>query len=153
MVFEVTRGGDISEKVTITYRTEIGTALAGPDGDFPRVTNVPLTFRPGVARKVVAISTRPDTLDEGDETFKLTLIGRPPGDWQGVGTIIDDDNPADLNSFPIPESVAVYEGDTVSLAVTRTGNTSRNATVGFRTLAGTAEPHWDYRAGPGLADF
>ena len=78
-------------RVTVDYATAEGTATAGEDYTS---TSGTLTFAAGEASKTVSVPILDDDLDEGNETFTLTLSnveGAREGDLVATGTISNDD--------------------------------------------------------------
>ncbi|WP_340682437.1 Calx-beta domain-containing protein [Amycolatopsis coloradensis] len=84
-------GGPSPNPVTVQYATANGTASAPADYTAASGT---VTFAPGQTARPVTVLVNPDTVDEPDETFTVTLSA-PSGagliDATGVGTIVDDD--------------------------------------------------------------
>lgn len=81
------------QTITVAYQTAAGSAGAG---DFT-AASATLTFPPGTASQIIAVSVTGDTMVELDETFTVSLSGAsgaPIVDGQGVGTIVDDDAPS-----------------------------------------------------------
>ena len=143
VAFTIRRGGDTSAAATITYSTETGTAESS---DFVGVTDAPITFAAGVSRRTVIVSTTQDVLSESSETFKLLLVDHPAGDWEGIGTIIDDDPiyAVDVSS--------VEEGQTATFTITRSTNTNYASTANYSTATGTATAA-DYASKTGSVNF
>jgi len=84
-------GGASPNPVSVHYATANGTATAPADY---QAASGDVTFAPGETSKPVTVLVNPDTVDEPDETFTVTLSA-PSGagliDPTGVGTIVDDD--------------------------------------------------------------
>ncbi|MER6800037.1 Calx-beta domain-containing protein, partial [Amycolatopsis mediterranei] len=84
-------GGASPNPVSVHYATANGTATAPADY---QAASGDVTFAPGETTKPVTVLVNPDTVDEPDETFTVTLSA-PSGagliDPTGVGTIVDDD--------------------------------------------------------------
>ena len=89
-----------ADAVTVQYSTSDGTATSdvnGTDGqDYTPAAGQTLTIAPGETEGTISISTGDDTVDEGDETFTLTLSD--PSEYAelgssvtATGTIINDD--------------------------------------------------------------
>ena len=94
--FAVTLTGAISSEVTLEWATADGTARAG--ADYEAVAGGTLTFRPDAAPTGrLAVRTLQDDLEEGTETFTVTLMrivlpdGQQVGPATATGTIADDD--------------------------------------------------------------
>ncbi|WP_410590173.1 Calx-beta domain-containing protein [Amycolatopsis sp. lyj-23] len=84
-------GGAGPTPVTVHYATADGTATAPADY---QAAGGDVTFAPGETAKPVTVLVNPDTVDEPDETFTVTLsnpVGAGLVDPTGVGTIVDDD--------------------------------------------------------------
>ena len=96
--FAVTLSRASSEAVTVGYATSDGTATAGSDYTS---TSGTLSFAAGDTEKMVSVPVLDDTVDEGQETFTLTLSNASGGnaylaDAEATGTI--------ENSDPMPEA-------------------------------------------------
>ena len=97
--FTVTRGGDTSGIVTVSYATANGTATAGSDYN---ATSGTLTFAAGETSKTITVGVIGDRTAEQDETFFVNLsnvVGGEIVDGQGVGTIQNDDGAALMAAF------------------------------------------------------
>ena len=92
-----------SDTVTVDYATSDGTATAGEDYT---ATSGTLTFTAGDTTKMVSVPITDDTVDDGGETFTLTLSnasGAGLGDAEATGTIRNTETAAEL-SADFPES-------------------------------------------------
>ncbi len=90
----VTRSGDTSESVTVTYELVGGTATAGVDFAFhgPRM----LQLAPGQTQATIRIPLADDTAPEPDEAFYVRLsqpVRARIADAEGQVTILASDNP------------------------------------------------------------
>ena len=89
--FIITRGGDTSVSVTVSYATAIGTAIAN---DFTAKSGT-VTFTAGQTSKTVTVPTTQDARVEPDETFTLNLSNPTGGATitraQATGIIYNDD--------------------------------------------------------------
>ena len=97
--FNVSLSHASAHEVTVFYYTADEEALDSSDYQYQEGT---LTFAPGETVKPVSILVNGDTNIEPDETFLLTLNGPTNAtivDYDGVGTILDDDD--SLSSFSI----------------------------------------------------
>jgi Calx-beta domain-containing protein/von Willebrand factor type A domain-containing protein len=84
-------GGTSPNPVTVHYATANGTATAPADY---QAASGDVTFAPGETAKPVTVLVNPDTVDEPNETFTVTLsapVGAGLVDPAGIGTIVDDD--------------------------------------------------------------
>ncbi|WP_410643786.1 Calx-beta domain-containing protein [Amycolatopsis sp. lyj-346] len=84
-------GGASPNPVSVHYATANGSATAPADY---QAASGDVTFAPGETSKPVTVLVNPDTVDEPDETFTVTLsapVGAGLVDPTGVGTIVDDD--------------------------------------------------------------
>uniref|UniRef100_UPI00398E69E5 sodium/calcium exchanger 1-like isoform X2 n=1 Tax=Pristiophorus japonicus TaxID=55135 RepID=UPI00398E69E5 len=78
----VRRGGDLTNTVTVDFRTEDGTANAGSDYEF---TEGSLVFKPGETQKEIRVGIIDDDIFEEDENFcvhlsNLRMGAGPPAD-------------------------------------------------------------------------
>lgn len=94
-----------AKKITVKYSTLNATAVAPDDyTPVPATTGGALpivTFLPGETTKPITVTVKGDTIDEVNETFKVTLslptnatlkvVDGTLTDKQGIGIIIDDD--------------------------------------------------------------
>ncbi|RME23858.1 MAG: DNRLRE domain-containing protein [Candidatus Zixiibacteriota bacterium] len=137
---------------SVNYGTVDNSATAGSDY---LATGGTLTFPAGTTVQTFTVQILGDTLDEGNETYTVTLsspVNATIADGAGTGTITDDDNPALSIS-----DVAVTEGDSgsVSAVFTVTLSTAgvQTATVDYSTANGTAVAGTDYTAAGGTLTF
>ncbi|WEK46398.1 MAG: Calx-beta domain-containing protein [Candidatus Andeanibacterium colombiense] len=147
--FTVTRGGDSSSAVSVSYATSNGTATAGSDYT---ATSGTLSFASGETTKTISVSTTDDAASESAETLTVTLsspVGATLADATATGTIADNDTPA---QFAIGNA-SVAEGGTLSFTVTRSNNTAIAASVNYATANGTATAGSDYTAASGTLSF
>ena len=108
-------------RVTVDYATSDGTATAGADYT---ATSGTLTFAAGEKTKTVNVPVLDDTVDEGSETFTLTLSnvqGARIGDGEATGTITNDDALPKAWTARFGRSVAVHVADAVGDAPGRAG--------------------------------
>jgi hypothetical protein len=151
--FLVTLSSASEQVVTIAFATAGQTATAGADYTETAGT---LTFPPGQTSQTVLVPVVGDTLDEADETFRLTLSA--PGnatlaDPVAIGTIIDDDRPLTVTI----NNVTVTEGDVgvvnAVFTVTLSAASSQTVTIDFATADGTATAGTDYTTTTGTVTF
>jgi glucose/arabinose dehydrogenase len=149
LVIGVVRSNDSTDKATVQYRVDCGTAVA--DSDFT-ATSGTLTFGVGETSKTFTIPIINDTLIEGNETFTL-VIESPTGADLGTirtasVTLIDDESTVLTISEP---EVNENAGNAI-ITVTR-GNGVGTGTVDFTTVDGTAIAGSDYQATSGQLTF
>ena len=150
--FTITLSSASSQTVTVDYVTGDGTATSPSDYDAQAGT---LTFAPGVTSRTINVAVKGDTVPEPNETFLVTLlnpVNATIATAQGTGTINDDDESGFVQFDAATATVAENAGS-VSLTVTRTGDTSGVTTVNFETSDGTATQKNDYTFGFGTIQF
>lgn len=141
LVFTIVKNG--IGAASVGYATANGTAGAGVD--YSAVSGS-LSFAAGESLKTVTVGTVDDSGDEAHETLFLNLSGASSGatiaDGQGVGTILDNDQPAPPPPPPPPVfsvgNASVTEGGILQFTVTKTGATTGSFAVGYNTTNGTA---------------
>lgn len=112
--FTVTKTGATTGNFGVVYEAIPNSATASWNhenpGDFYR-TSSSLHFAPNETSKTISIATFDDGLDENNETLLLNLSttgGATLSDAQGVGTIVDNDDPLPPppagNAAPIPDN-------------------------------------------------
>ena len=69
-LIEITLNAPSAQSVTVGYATKDGTALAGSDYV---ATSGTVTFAPGQTRRLIGVSILGDAVEEGSETFMLSL--------------------------------------------------------------------------------
>ena len=152
--FVVTLSAASGRTVKVGYATEDGTAKE--PGDYAETAGT-LTFAAGQTRRTVAVALVDDTLDETDETLRLTLSGPSNAGLAGgvtsltaTGTIADDDDPpaVGMAGARAPEDVG-----TLGFLVTLSAASSRAVTVAYATADDTAEAGEDYTATRGILTF
>ena len=103
MVFTVSLSAASDGEVTVDYATSDGTATAGSDYT---ATSGTLAFQAGEVTKTISVPVTEDAVDDGGETFTLTLSnasGAGLGDAEATGTIRNTETAAEL-SADFPES-------------------------------------------------
>ncbi|HYZ18358.1 MAG TPA: Calx-beta domain-containing protein [Gaiellaceae bacterium] len=147
-VFTVTLAPSSGQTVTVDYATANGTATAG--GDY-QARSGRLTFAGGVTTREVVVPVSGDVLDEVDETFTVTLsnaVNAVLADAQGIGTIVDDDQPPAASIG----DVSVAEGNsattTATFTVVLSAPSGRTVTIDGATADVTAHAPSDYLAVP-----
>ncbi|MCI0632529.1 MAG: hypothetical protein L0206_01205, partial [Actinobacteria bacterium] len=140
------------QTVSVSYATKDETATA--PGDFADRSGT-LTFAPGEVEQTVTVPIVGDRNAEDDETFAVILTSPENAtlaDDTGAVTVLDNDLPGTFEfsaaSLTVSESAA-----RVVVTVRRTGGTAGDATVGYRTLDGTATGGADYSDASGTLVF
>lgn len=139
-----------SGTVTAAYQTADGTASAG--SDYLPVAGV-VTFPPGVTERVVPVTLVVDGLQEGSETFRLSI-------GPVSGALAQTDH-ADVTILDTPTISAAdsarIEGDAGSAAaglfVYLSHPATQTVTVAYQVDGGTATPGVDYVAAAGELTF
>jgi hypothetical protein len=140
--------------VTVDWATFTVTATAG--SDFAG-TGGSLLFTPGQTAKLVNVTVNGDTLYETTEIFSVNLsnlVGATYADFQGIGTITNDDTMPSLSI----NDVTLAEGGTGSttnfpFTVTLSAASGVQTTVNFATANVTAISGSDYVAQSGMLTF
>ena len=118
MSFTVTLSPASGKTVTVRYDTSRPGGTTAEAADFTAQTNRMLTIPAGATTGTIAVPTANDTVDEDDETFRLTLSSPAnatlaPADATATGTITDNDDAAlSVND------VSGSEGGTLTFTVT-----------------------------------
>ena len=121
--FAVTLSRTLPNPVTVHWKTEDGTAMAGTDstGDFTGESGGTVMFEAGTTRQTILVATVQDEMHEDDETFEVVLTGVTPPDAALLGqaratcTITDDDPPPADDHGDTPETAStVAPGTPVS---------------------------------------
>ncbi len=143
--FAVTLSGPSDKPVKVAYETVNGSATLGSDFN---PSSGSLTFDPGQTSKSITVIVRGDTVYEPDETFFVNLSDprfATIDDGQGVGTIVNDDNPVPGLSI---NDVTVAEGNsgttTATFTVTLSSPAASPVTFDIATQDGTALAPGDY---------
>ena len=119
-LFAVTLSAPTSFAVSVDFATADGTATAGADYTAQAGT---LTIPAGSIAATVAVPVLGDLADEPDETFTVELsrpVNAGLGDGQGLGTILDDDEPLNTDLILTKEFLGdpVPPGGTAQLEFT-----------------------------------
>ncbi|HEX5801306.1 MAG TPA: Calx-beta domain-containing protein [Gaiellaceae bacterium] len=150
LTFAVTLAPASARTVSVGWATGDGTAAAGSDYT---AASGSLTFAPGgPTTQSVTVQVLGDTLNEENETVRLTLAGAAGAavaDAEGLGTIVDKNAPPTLAvSDPTGR-----EGSGATFTIELLGTTLRTVTVGFSTSDGSARAGLDYLARVGTLSF
>jgi Calx-beta domain len=136
--YSVSEGGDVTVTVNRTNAVDGPVSVdyatiaqsAGADVDFAAAADT-LDFDPGDTSQSFTISTLPDSLHEGDETFGLALSNAVPS-----GTVIDTGNAtvtiADDDPVPtVSAGSATTDGSNVSFVIQLSNPTTQDVTVTY----------------------
>ena len=162
----VLRVGGGSGEVEVDYATADGTATAG--SDYTSAAGSLKWLSGDKANKTFTVSILPDTLDESNETFAVTVkvkLTEPPSDTilgspdSATVTIVDDDLPPKvqftLATAPVAEATtpALITVGLFSAATNLPTAAAKTITVKFATANGTAKAGTDYMATAGTLTF
>ncbi|MBS1795441.1 MAG: carboxypeptidase regulatory-like domain-containing protein [Acidobacteria bacterium] len=150
-LFNVTLSAPSGLPVTVDYATADGTANA--NSDFASAGGT-VNFAPGETFKTIAVTVFADFTPELDETFFVDLSGPANAtlaDAQGLGTILDDDNPGKFSFAFAPYSGV--EGDNVLVTVSRLNGAAGTVSVDYAAQGGTALAGSDYLPAAGTLVF
>ena len=153
LVFTVTLSAASGKAITVAYGTSGATATSGVDFT---ATSGTITFAPGETSKTISVPIAADSLDEDDETFKVTLsspTNATIADEEGLGTILDDDAAPTIS---IGDATAT-EGDSGTVdavfTVTLSAASGKTVAVAYATASGSATSGVDFDAASGTLTF
>ncbi|MBX7147565.1 hypothetical protein K1X76_00645 [bacterium] len=147
--FTVTLGAASEQSVTVDYATSNGTATAGSDYTAASGT---LTFDAGQTTKTFDVTISNDSVDEGNETYTVTLSNATNAtisDATGTGTITNDD----AATLSVADTTVGEEDGTATVTVSLSNASSQQVTVNYATSNGTATAGSDYTAASGTLTF
>ena len=139
-----------SDTVTVEWETSDGTAVSG--SDYTADSGM-LSFSPGDTEKTISVAITDDSLDEGSETFTVTLSNPSNADL-GVSAstvaIVDNDTVVSLT----PPALSVNESAGSAQFMVSLGSAhTETVTVQWVTSDGTATAGEDYTAGGSTLSF
>ncbi len=146
-------GGVANQDVSVRYATADGSAIAGIDYGS---TNGLLIFPPGLTNLNVTVPITGDTLPEPDETFFVNLTSVTNAviaDFQGVGTIVNDDDGSVLSISNADANELNSGTRDMIFTVTLQPSVASTVTVDYATSDGTATAGSDYNAAMGTLTF
>lgn len=149
-IFTVTSSNAINNDINVTYVTADGGATTGSDY---QATSGLLTIPAGQTSKTITVNVTGDTTKEPDEAFVVGLslaANATLAKSQGIGTIINDDGVPPATIQFDQSTYNVLEGlGALTIAVTRSGDTSAAASVDYATndVAATQKGDLEYTAG------
>ncbi len=156
--FMVTLSAEVSQDVSLTWRTADGTAMAGDD--YTAVPSGMVSFPANSdagTTTTITVETTSDNVVEPDENFTVTLLGMPPadvsiaGDGVATGTIRNDDDAG----ITIEDVGAVSEGAAVEFTVTLTAPVWREVMLTWEVTGDTDDPTMpnDFATTTGMVTF
>jgi hypothetical protein len=152
VVVSVTRVGNLDLPASVDYATADGTAVAGED--YAADLGI-LAFGAGEATQTVTLSLLGDASSPAAATFSFT-VSAPAGN-ASIGAVntatITVENQDSVVQFAAGEYAVDADAGSVTLTVTRAGNTTLPATVDFATTDGTGAAGVDYTATTGTVTF
>lgn len=144
--FSITRSGDVSTAATIDFSTDAGTAT--PNVDYVSLQQT-LTFAAGETFKNVFVDVMADSVLEPTETIIGVITNASTGTISSGATassILENDQ--SIWSVAVASSTLVIADESadnkLAYLVSRSGDYSAAATVGFMTAGGTATADVDY---------
>ena len=129
--FTVSLSRTATQRVTVDYRTNDGTATAGADYTAASGT---LTFEVGDREKTISVPLLDDAIDEGEETFTVILsnaVGARIEDGTATGTIENSDPLQKAWISRFGRTVASQVVEAVSNRLTEEQGTTRLTLAGF----------------------
>ena len=135
-VFEIQLSQAYSKDITLSYRTQDGTATAGSDYTAKSGT---VTFLAGQTTASVAVTVSGDTSVETQETFSLVVtptsaIANSVEDSSGIATILDDDSKTGGTPVISITGSSGEEGENVAFTLTLSEASDTEITVDYKTL-------------------
>jgi hypothetical protein len=142
-------------KAAISFQWSLvnGSAVAGPDF---RNAKGKVTLAKGKTEAVISVTTIPDRVSEGDETFKVILsspVNASIRDGEGEGVILDDEWTSTIAPASTP-TIHEPDGDVAKKSIVRSVNfvvspaVSEAVTFSWKLNPGTATTK-DYKAASG----
>ncbi|MFV3074359.1 beta strand repeat-containing protein [Niveispirillum fermenti] len=148
--------------VSINWRIDAGGGIDRFDFAGDVLPSGSVTFNPGEFSKEITILVRADTLEEGDETFTVSLHGLtasglvlPPrinNPSTASGTILDstrDRVPPEVTGITAPAAGTYFPGDIVEISLTFSEVVTVNGSPALDLLVGDAARQAVYAGGSG----
>ncbi len=140
----IRREGVTALPVSVTFRTQDGTATAGSDYT---AVNTTVVFDVGQTMAVASVPIIDDFSDEGNETIVLILSAGGSGAEipQPMATLTISDNDYEPGVLSLSPAVSVSEGDgSATVTVSRTGGRAGVVGIEYWTNDGSANSGFDY---------
>lgn len=157
--FTVTLSGPSDQDVVLSFTTQDGSAKATAGGvgrpDYSGQSgSVTIPAGQTSASATINVPTADDNVSESTESFSVSLthqsgvIANSGNDLEGVGTILDNDDPPKVSI----NDVSVTEGGVATFAVTLSRPTDQNIVLSFATADGSAKDGVN-ESGVGIPDY
>lgn len=149
-IFTETLSAPSRREVAVSFATADETATAGADYT---ESNGTLRIEPGETAGTIRVPILSDEQDEQDETFRVRLSGAVHaeiGDAEGVGTILDDDEPLTVS---ILDGRGTEDAGLVLLPVRLSSASPDVVRVLYATSDASAESGLDYSSSQGIIVF
>ncbi|MDX6443533.1 MAG: trimeric autotransporter adhesin [Blastocatellia bacterium] len=156
--FAVTLSAPTAVPVVVDYSTADGTTDPANAGtDYTAVGNGQITIPAGSTSGTITIAVSKDTTFELNETFFVNITSASPvtpGDYQGLGTITNDDPVPTISINDVTQTEGDGPGSTnFDFTVSLTNPSYLQITVDYATSDGTASSLSDYNATNGQLTF
>lgn len=141
-VAQVSLSQSSGNTVTVNYQSYDQTATAG--SDFVSTSGV-LSFSPGSTVKYIVLTTSDDVLQEGNESFIVSLSSSVAAvilDDQAVVQIADNDVVPNIIALDSSAS----EGGVITFSITLDATPTSDVVINFQTVEGSATEDVDYTA-------
>ncbi|MBC2705192.1 retention module-containing protein, partial [Desulfobacula sp.] len=145
MTFTVTLSNPSSQDVTFDYASADVTALDG--SDYTAVSGTG-TITAGSTTTTITVDITDDDIAEPTETFQMNLTNPANAtiaDGQGIGTILDNDEP-ELPTLTIDDQTVNEDAGTMTFTVTLSNPSSQDVTFDYASADVTALDGSDYTA-------
>ena len=152
-VFTVNLNNPSSKEITLDYATADGTATSGED--YTAIAGA-LIFAPGETTKTIEIEVIGDVIDEIDEAFALNFSNENNvtlNNSQATANIIDDDLAPEVAIADISITESDSDTTTATLTVNLNNPSSKEISIDYSTVDGTAEAGIDYITIAGTLTF
>jgi hypothetical protein len=159
-------GETASVDVVTANGSAIGSGACSGSADYVSMPKTKITWAADETTKTANVVTCQDTTSEGDETFFLNLSDAAStcalpclqssvsiGDFQGVGTIVDDEATPALQITDRSAFEGAVGTSTFGFDVALSAPTNKTVQVNYFTSKGTASPGADFVAKSGELTF
>jgi len=152
MTFTVTKTGGTVFSHSVSYSTANGSATAG--SDYTAASGA-LTFTSGQTSQTFSVPIAFDgsVTYEGNETFFVNLSGATGGATIATPSVTNTIVDPNVPQFEVASTSFTEAQGTVTVTVTKTGNTALTHTMNYQNGGGTATAGSDYTAFSGTVTF